>query len=215
MIALRPYQLNSVARIIAAIDPLVVAPTGSGKTVIMSEVIKRAQNKFVLVVAHRRQLIFQTRDKLAEFNVTAGVILASEPMNQMARVQVASIQTFPFALHPRKQRSTAGRHRLRRRGAPRPRPHLPRDPRRLSQRQAHWSDSHARPTRRSNIGSTYSTMVECPQIEDLIELKHLVPTTVYAPTVPDLKGVPHSARRLHRSSARAGHGSRPAHRRHR
>ena len=31
MIALRPYQLDSVARIIAAIDPLVVAPTGSNR----------------------------------------------------------------------------------------------------------------------------------------------------------------------------------------
>ena len=44
---LRPYQLDSVARIIATIDPMVVAPTGSGKTVIVAEVIRQAENKFV------------------------------------------------------------------------------------------------------------------------------------------------------------------------
>ena len=88
---LRPYQEDSVANIVAAIDPLVVAPTGSGKTVIVAEVIRQAENKFVLVIAHRRELIKQMRNKLAEFDITAGVILAGEPMNRMACVQVASI----------------------------------------------------------------------------------------------------------------------------
>jgi DNA repair protein RadD len=93
MIDLRQYQLDSVARIIAAIDPMVVAPTGAGKTLIVAEVIRQAEHKFVLVLAHRRELIHQMRDKLAEFGVTAGIILAGEPMNQMARLQVASVQT--------------------------------------------------------------------------------------------------------------------------
>jgi DNA repair protein RadD len=93
MIDLRPYQLDSVASIIAAVDPLVVAPTGSGKTVIIGEVIRQAENKHVLVIAHRRELIHQMRDKLAEFGIYAGVILAGHPVDRMRGVQVASVQT--------------------------------------------------------------------------------------------------------------------------
>ena len=47
----------------------------------------------MLIFVHRREIIFQTRDQLAEFGVNAGVILAGEPLNQMAGVQVASVQT--------------------------------------------------------------------------------------------------------------------------
>ena len=93
MIALRQYQHDSVASIIAAIDPIVVAPTGSGKTIIIADFIRRAENKFVLVLAHRRELIHQMRDKLGDHGITAGVILSGDSMNQMARVQVASVQT--------------------------------------------------------------------------------------------------------------------------
>ena len=94
MIQLRQYQLDSVASIIAAIDPLVVAPTGSGKTVIASEIIRRAVNKHVLFLAHRRELIKQTKKHLAEFGVPAGIILAGEPMDLTKAVQVGSVQTF-------------------------------------------------------------------------------------------------------------------------
>jgi len=94
MIQLRQYQLDSVARIIAAIDPLVVAPTGSGKTVIASEIIRRAVDKHVLFLAHRRELIKQTKKHLAEFGVPAGIILAGEPMDLTKAVQVGSVQTF-------------------------------------------------------------------------------------------------------------------------
>ena len=37
-----------------------------GKTVIVAEIIRRAENKYVLVLAHRRELIHQMRDKLAD-----------------------------------------------------------------------------------------------------------------------------------------------------
>lgn len=47
---------------------LFVAPTGSGKTVIFAEIIRRLQPKSgiarVLVVAHREELIWQARDKI-------------------------------------------------------------------------------------------------------------------------------------------------------
>ena len=46
---------------------LLVAPTGSGKTVIACEMMSKSKEKFGfnLFVAHRRELIMQTSKKLA------------------------------------------------------------------------------------------------------------------------------------------------------
>ena len=171
---LRKYQHESVARIIAAADPLVVAPTGSGKTVIVAEVIRKAEHKFVLVLAHRRELIHQMRDKLADFGVAAGVILAGEPMNQMARVQVASVQT----LWSRCMRGNADlsladlvvvdeAHHCRARTYRRIVESYP---------GAKIIGLTATPCRRDGrgLGGTFKTMVETPQIEELIALDYLV-----------------------------------------
>ena len=47
----------------------------------------------VLFLAHRRELIHQARNKLADSGVSSGLILAGEPMRPMEGVQVASVQT--------------------------------------------------------------------------------------------------------------------------
>ena len=39
------------------------------------------------------------------------------------------------------------------------------------------------------LGNVFDCMVECPPVQELIDLGFLVPTKVYAPVVPDLKGV--------------------------
>ena len=39
------------------------------------------------------------------------------------------------------------------------------------------------------LGGIFDTIVECPQVADLIAQGHLVTTRVYAPVNPDLKGV--------------------------
>src|SRR5262245_59464540 len=101
MTALRPYQTNVVDRVEAllgaAARPLIVAPTGSGKTIIGAELINRAvaRGGRVLVIAHRREIITQTRDKLIAAGVMPGIILAGfeRELRTMAPVQVASIQT--------------------------------------------------------------------------------------------------------------------------
>ncbi len=184
---LRSYQHESVARIIAAIDPLVVAPTGSGKTIIASEVIRRAENKFVLVIAHRRELIHQMRDKLADFGIAAGVILAGEPMNQMARVQVASVQTLwsrymrgNTDLPPADLVVVDEAHHVRARTYRKIVESYP---------NAKIIGLTATPCRRDGrgLGGTFKTMLETPQVEELIELGYLVKTRVYAPSTPDLE----------------------------
>ena len=186
---LREYQLHSVASIIAATDPMVVAPTGSGKTIIVAEVIRQAEHKLVLVIAHRRELIHQMRDKLAEFGITAGIILAGEPMNQMARVQVASVQTLwsrcmlgktelpPASIVVIDEAHHCRAHTYRKIVESYP--------------DAKIIGLSATPCRRDGrgLGATFKSMVECPQIEQLIEMGFLVRTRVYAPSTPDLKGI--------------------------
>ena len=70
MCQLRPYQKQSIEDIRNAFIKgkrkiLLVAPTGSGKTVVASEMIRRvvAGGKSCLFVAHRRELIMQCSNK--------------------------------------------------------------------------------------------------------------------------------------------------------
>lgn len=68
---LRPYQTDVIDRVRDEIRRghkriLLVAPTGSGKTVIAGSIIRGAADKgnSVLFLAHRRELIAQAHDKL-------------------------------------------------------------------------------------------------------------------------------------------------------
>jgi len=75
---------------------LLVAPTGSGKTVIASRMIEKARekNKCCLFVAHRRELVMQCSNKLHQFGIDAGVIMAGITGSYLHDTQVASIQTY-------------------------------------------------------------------------------------------------------------------------
>jgi DNA repair protein RadD len=97
---LRPYQLAAVEqtkqRIASGFNRVcIVAPTGAGKTVIGSHMMREmvASGRDVLFLAHRRELIHQTVDKLASFNVPSGIIMAGQRPSEADLVQVASIQT--------------------------------------------------------------------------------------------------------------------------
>ena len=74
---------------------LLVAPTGSGKTVKATEIIKGAvaRGAAVLFLAHRREIIAQTSAKLKKYGLRLGVIQSGIDPRPMERVQVASIQT--------------------------------------------------------------------------------------------------------------------------
>jgi DNA repair protein RadD len=82
-IELHPFQRDAVDRIEREISEerrrlLYVAPTGAGKTVVGAEIINRAVERHhrVLVIAHRREIITQTRDKLVANGVNPGIVLA-------------------------------------------------------------------------------------------------------------------------------------------
>jgi DNA repair protein RadD len=100
MTVLRPYQTEAVGgfysvRVVGKRRIIMTAPTGSGKTVIAGEIIRWTVGSGgrVLVIAHRREIVGQTSRKLDDIEIEHGIILAGEPTEEAARVQVASVQT--------------------------------------------------------------------------------------------------------------------------
>jgi len=96
---LREYQTDTITKTANSLrkgkqSPLIVLPTGAGKTVIFSEISKRAvlKNNNVLILVHRRELIKQASQKLANIKVPHGIIAAGfKPSTH--QIQVASVQT--------------------------------------------------------------------------------------------------------------------------
>jgi hypothetical protein len=83
VIVLRPYQLRALELLEAAIAvgrraPLLVLPTGAGKTVVACELMRRAveRGERALFLAPRRELVTQASRALAAAGVGHGVILA-------------------------------------------------------------------------------------------------------------------------------------------
>lgn len=98
--SLRPYQVEAIQQARAALGTgskavLLVSPTGSGKTIIAAEIIRLAvqRSSRVLFLAHRRELIQQTADKLNRFGVRHGIVMAGVRPALQHPVQVASVQT--------------------------------------------------------------------------------------------------------------------------
>lgn len=98
---LRDYQVQAIGQLAKQIQaghrrPLLVSPTGSGKTVTAAELVRRAVAKGsrVLIVAHLKEIIDQTSAKLDAYSVPHGVIQASHWRRfPDLPVQIASVQT--------------------------------------------------------------------------------------------------------------------------
>lgn len=101
MTALRPYQLAAVESVASAFasgsrSPLLVLPTGSGKTVIAAAITQAeiAVGHRVLFLAPRRELVTQAADKLYRAGLSASVIAAGcSGFDPYALAQVASVDT--------------------------------------------------------------------------------------------------------------------------
>ena len=197
MTELRPYQHDHVAATHAEIGVgrrriLQVAPTGAGKTVTVAEIIRQGVvlGKRVLFLAHRRELIHQAHQKLYAAGVDAGIILAEWPARPEEPVQIASIQTlWARAMRTKKIDLPLAdlvvideAHHCR---AMTYRKIIEAYP------EAIILGMTATPCRGDGrgLGNIFETMVECPAVQELIDLGFLVPTKVYAPVQPDLKGV--------------------------
>lgn len=194
---LRPYQAAAIGALRESLRsgkrrPVLVAPTGSGKTVIAGEVIRMAREKrrSVLFLAPRRELIYQASSRFAAAGIMHGVIMAGEPRNATADVQIASFDT----LHARGVRTSRMR--------------MPKadlvivDEAHLSiaeTRKAildHYAESiivglTATPARGDGrgLGEIYDDLVPVTSIRELTDDGFLAPARYFAPTEPDLAGV--------------------------
>src|SRR5713226_4233472 len=94
----RPYQHEAVAALLAAAArgvqrPLLVLPTGTGKTIIFALLVQRRGGRS-LILAHRDELIQQAVDKLHLVDPTMPLgIVQAERDELTAPTVVASVQT--------------------------------------------------------------------------------------------------------------------------
>lgn len=195
---LRPYQTGAVSGLRDAIRRLrsigkkarvlLVSPTGSGKTVILADVIGGAEKRgsHILFLAHRKELIDQTSRKLDDIGVAHGVIQAGHARSDLggAAVQVASIQT--LARRPSMPRAEI-----------------------IVVDEAHHARANtyekilglypdavvigatASPWRIDGrgLGQMFDEVVVAARPRELIDAGHLVPYTGFAYDHPDLRGV--------------------------
>lgn len=197
--ALRPYQHQAIQDVREAFRtgakaPLVVLPTGGGKTVVFGDIAASAaaKGKPVLILCHRRELIRQAANKLVAAGVTPGIIAPGHPATD-ALVQVGSIQTLAARLQrgiapppaglvilDEAHHATAGTWRAVLDAMP----------------GAKVLGVTATPCRADGkglgveAGGIFDTLVEGPTVQELIDLGFLTPTRVFAPkTGPDLTGI--------------------------
>jgi DNA repair protein RadD len=193
MTDLRDYQQRAVLQLEDALaagkNPIWVAPTGSGKSLVIATLVERAveRGQKCLILTHRKELLAQLSHKMP---VDHGLIISGLNTDLDQAVQIASVQT----LHARAIRSD--RLTL-------PSAHL------IIADEAHrvlgqtWRSIIAQyPNARvagftatpcrgdgRGLGGVFDELIIGPQVAELVAQGHLVPAVYYAPCDIDLKGV--------------------------
>jgi len=190
---LRPYQHQAIddlrnAYRSGARAPLLVAPTGAGKTVILAAIAAGAvaRDRQVLILVHRRELIRQASDKLTAAGVRHGIIAAGFP-STAGQVQLASVQTLAKRLewcdcNPSLIIIDEAHHAVSRTWA---------------QLLRNWPNAYrlgvtATPCRLDGCGlsAAFDALVEGPSVQMLTSAGYLSPARIFAPPmVADLKGI--------------------------
>jgi len=195
---LRDYQNDAIAKarqsyINGNKSILICSPTGSGKSVILAEIIKSASagGKKVLFLVHRREIIFQIQDYLKGYDIDHGIILSGEEFTDGHNVNIATVQT----LHSRMKRRYYKKADV------------------IIIDEAHHGTSRtylevinahrdnlvlgftATPCRKNGLGlgHLFDDLIVVETISKLTEDGFLVPVRYYAPSEPDLEKVKISA----------------------
>jgi DNA repair protein RadD len=142
------------------------------------------------VLTHRREIIIHSSQKLRDLDIGHGIIMAGTKPRPLENVQVAAIQTLhrraihaeTMDLPPTDLLIIDEAH------------HCPAATYRKiieAYPTAVLLGLTATPCRGDGrgLGSIFETLIECPQVAELIEQGYLVKTRVYAPINPDLRGV--------------------------
>lgn len=193
---LRDYQQRALDELRSGIlagyrRPLLVAPTGAGKTSIAAELIRlaTARGRRILFLAHRTELIEQCSERLDGQGVDHGIIKANhwrrKPHHQVHVASVPTLVNRQLSTPPdiiiidecHRARSDSYQHIIDR---------YP---------QAVIIGLTATPIRTDGkgLGNIFNVMVQCPSVAALTAMGHLVPTRVFAPSKPDLTGVKKTA----------------------
>lgn len=192
MFPLRPYQSQAVDQVRESFRsgrsrPLLVAPTGSGKTVIFSYITANASAKGnrTLVLVHRAELLNQTHAALSQLGVPHGLIASGKTPDSSFTTQVASVQTLIRRLDnvrppdliviDEAHHATAGAWAT----------VLARWP------QAKVLGVTATPQRLDGkgLGEVFDDLIRGPEVADLIEHGFLCRPHYYAPRTVDMAGV--------------------------
>jgi DNA repair protein RadD len=180
---LRPYQREACVQTIRSLrdNPLLVAPTGAGKTTMGVYIAGALASRGVVWLAHRTELIDQAVERFSHHDITAGVIKAGrEPMPD-ARVQVASVQTLArrdpidagVVIVDEAHRAVAASYR------------------RVIPDTAALIGLTATPFRNDGrgLGDMFGTIVEAATTADLVEAGTLMNPEVWIVRPPDMSGV--------------------------
>lgn len=198
MLSLRPYQSDSVDGVRESFksnhrSPLLVLPTGGGKTVVFSHIAASTsmRGKKVIILVHRVELLRQTSSALHKSDVKHGLINPKFTPDLTAPVQVCSVQTLVKRMHK-----------------------LPLNPDLIIVDEAHHATAGtwkkiidfypkarilgvtATPVRSDGVGlgadagGLFDDLIIGPQIQELIDQGYLVAPVIYAPGDKlDLTGV--------------------------
>ncbi len=180
----REYQRKAHDAVIAALDenPILVSPTGSGKTYIATLIVRTLARRTVWIV-HRRELVNQAADSLRAHGLDVGVIMAGEPATPNAQVQVASVQTLLRRTPPRADLVVIDEAHHARAGSYAriveaypdiPRLGLTATPFRMDGR---------------GLGTSFGRIIVAATTAELVANGTLIDPIVYAPADPDLTGV--------------------------
>lgn len=189
----RPYQLKIEADARDAFAAghravMVTSPVASGKTVMFSRIAAgvHAKSKRVLILAHRRELIFQISNTLTAMRVPHGTLLGGQPGLPRKNVVVGAVQTvfkrLPFMQAPDLIICDEA--------------HRCTDESSFGQVISHFAQARVlgvsaspRRTDMRPLDSIFDTLVHGPSVAELIALGYLPPPEVYAPAKPDLSQV--------------------------